>query len=64
MPSDNRLCGHGGHATGLYSEMTVWMVIEMCGAEIPDSLVRTGEREVKKRKETGPEDEVNDRKER
>jgi len=37
--------------------MITWMVIEMCGAEIPDSLVRTGEREVKKRKETGPEDE-------
>ena len=64
MPSDNRLCGHGGHATGLYSEMTVWMVIEMCGAEIPDSLVQVIGREEKKRKETGLEDEVNDRKER
>ncbi len=36
----------------------------MCEAEIPDSLVRVIGREEKKRKETGPEDEVNDRKER
>lgn len=56
MPSDNRLCGHGRHATDIYSEMTVWMVIEMCGAEIPDTLVQVTEREDKKRKETGPED--------
>ncbi|MEA2045624.1 MAG: hypothetical protein U9N48_03760 [Euryarchaeota archaeon] len=32
------------------------MVIEMCGAEIPDTLVQVTEREDKKRKETGPED--------
>jgi len=39
-------------------------MIEMCGAEIPDSLVRVIGREEKKGKETGPEDGADDKIER